>query len=186
MSTPLRPIQQKADAIATFRFVSVFSMETLARWTPRTPELEVKILFGRHLWEFAQHADVLGQRTAELRAGLHYTRRPVAAYAAALENAAELTATSDRVGVVYEAIIPDLVRRYRAVLAESDAIVDQPSVRLFERILGDFDRLARERRELIADITLAAPAPAVAELADRLAASTEFADYRRAAAEVQA
>ena len=88
--------------------------------------------------------------------------------------------------MVYEAIIPDLVRRYRAVLAESDAIVDQPSVRLFERILGDFDRLARERRELLADITLAAPAPAPAAAADRLAASTEFADYRRAAAEVQA
>jgi hypothetical protein len=181
MTTPLRPIQQKADAIATFRFVSVFTMETLARWTPRTPELEAKILFGRHIWEFAQHADILGQRTAELRAGLHYTRRPVAAYASVLENAAELTQTASRVGVVYDAIVPDLVRRYRAVLAESDPIVDQPSVRLIERILGDLDRLAVERRELLADITLPGAEPVVATLAERLAASIECADYRRPA-----
>ena len=143
-------------------------------------ELEAKILFGRHIWEFAQHADVLGQRTAELRAGLHYTRRPVAAHATVLENAAELTQTSSRVGVV---------RRHRARprppvsgrAGRERPIVDQPSVRLIERILGDLDRLAIERRELLADITLPGAEPAVAALAERLAASIECADYRRPA-----
>ena len=59
--------------LATFRYVAVFLMETAARWTPLTPELEVKLLFGRHLWEFAQHADMLGQRTARAarRPALH-------------------------------------------------------------------------------------------------------------------
>ncbi|KPK05001.1 MAG: hypothetical protein AMS20_07585, partial [Gemmatimonas sp. SG8_28] len=57
-------VRERADWIATFRFISVNLMETLARWVPNTPEMEVKLLFGRHLWEFAQHADAFGKRTA--------------------------------------------------------------------------------------------------------------------------
>ena len=34
-------IQQRAEKIATFRFLEIYWMETLARWTPTTPELEV-------------------------------------------------------------------------------------------------------------------------------------------------
>ena len=49
-------------AIATFRFVSVQLMETVAAWTPTTPEMEVKVLLGRHIWDFAQQADALGNR----------------------------------------------------------------------------------------------------------------------------
>jgi hypothetical protein len=44
------PSRDRADTIATFRWVSVHLMEMLARWVPSTPELEVKILFGRHIW----------------------------------------------------------------------------------------------------------------------------------------
>ena len=38
-------------------------METTARWTPITPEMEAKVMMGRHIWEFAQMADALGKRT---------------------------------------------------------------------------------------------------------------------------
>ena len=46
-------IREKADTVGTLRFASVFAMESLARWIPTTPELEAKVCFGRHVWEFA-------------------------------------------------------------------------------------------------------------------------------------
>ena len=65
-------VQDRAEYVATFRFIQVFLMETLARWVPQTPEMEVKVLFGRHIWDLAQQADGLGKRGYELRAPLAF------------------------------------------------------------------------------------------------------------------
>ena len=178
---PLRSIAEKADVIATFRYVSVFLMETLARWTPVTPELEVKILFGRHLWEFAQHADALGKRTAELRAGLHYTRPPVEAFRVALDEFQALETTGDRVRVVYDVLVPDLAQRYAACLAEADELLDQPTIRLMDRIQLDLARLDSERSDILKDVNLTAPPEGwITGLRRRLADIPEIADARPA------
>ncbi|TFG51427.1 MAG: hypothetical protein E4H38_01595 [Gemmatimonadales bacterium] len=138
-------IRQKADRIGTFRFVSVYLMETLARWVPTTPELEAKVLFGRHLWDLAQHADGLGRRTGELRASAHYSPRPADAYMAALETMAGATGTLERVSGFYDGILPDLEARYREYVSETDPLNDEPSVRIIERILFDLPRLYADR-----------------------------------------
>ncbi len=176
---PLHSIAQKADILATFRYVSMFLMETTARWTPLTPELEVKLLFGRHLWEFAQHADILGQRTAELRAGLNYTRPPVDEYKQVLDEQVMFETAADRVTSVYDALVPDLVRRYEEILHDADPLLDQPTIRIVERILADFSRLQRERREMLADVAVPAADPDwTARLRGRLAAYPEFTNFR--------
>ena len=141
-------VRERADCIATFRYASVFMMETLARWVPTTPELEVKILMGRHIWEFAQHADHLGRRTHELRAALHFTREPVPAYAQALRELADAASTGDRVDGFYDVALPDLESRLRRYLEETDGMIDEPSVRILERILTDCERMRRERDEM--------------------------------------
>jgi hypothetical protein len=175
----LRTIGQKADIIGTYRAISVFAMETLARWTPLTPELEVKVLFGRHLWEFAQHADALGQRGSELRAGLHYTRPPLPAFQAALDRYASATSTGERIEGTYDAFIPELVRRYSAFRAEADPLLDQPTVRILDRILADLPRLCDERHALLADITPPVASAGWVESVGRgLAAPDEFVDFR--------
>ncbi len=141
-------VRERADCVATFRFASVFLMETLARWVPSTPELEVKILMGRHIWEFAQHADAFGRRTHELRAALHYTREPVGQYGDALQTLAASEATGDRVDGFYEVALPDMATRLRSYLERTDAMVDEPSVRILERVLADYDRMRAERDEM--------------------------------------
>lgn len=174
-----RSVGQKADIVATFRFMSVFLMEALARWTPLTPELEVKVLFGRHIWEFAQHADALGQRTSELRAGLHYTRPPVTAYRQVLDEYPGFETAGDRVGSVYDALIPDLARRYQEILRDADPLLDQPTIRVMDRIVQDLDRLQAERREMLAERPVTPAAPEwPGQLLDRLAAHQDFVDFR--------
>jgi hypothetical protein len=138
-------IRQKADRVGTFRFISVHLMETLARWIPSTPELEAKVFFGRHVWDFAQHADGLGRRTGELRSPLQWSLRPADGYMRVLETMASATGTLERVTGFYDAILPDVESRYRQYLAETDALNDEPTVRILERILFDFARLRADR-----------------------------------------
>ena len=175
-------IRDRADTIATFRWVSVHLMEMLARWVPSTPELEAKVLFGRHIWDFAQHADALGRHTAELRAPLHLSLQPVNAYVVALEELAHSDGTAERAHGLYQAIIPDLEARYRRYLAETNPLLDEPSVRIVDRILVDLSRLRAEAAEALrlrSDIGLADP-QWPARLRTRAQAVESFVAFRSA------
>ena len=79
-------IREKAATVATFRSIQMSLMETLARWVPTTPEMEVKLLFGRHIWELAQHVDALGKRTYELRKPMQFSLPPSDAYKKILQT----------------------------------------------------------------------------------------------------
>ena len=138
-------IRRKADRVASFRSISVTLMETLARWIPTTPELEAKVFFGRQVWDFAQHADWLGRRTGELRAPLQWSLPPSDGYRAVLETLSGATGTMERVTGFHDALLPDLEARYRRYIAATDPLNDEPTVRILERILFDFERLRADR-----------------------------------------
>ena len=179
-------VRERADTIGTLRYASISAMETLARWVPTTPDLEVKILFGRHIWEFAQHADALGKRTHELRASLHYTPAPLPAYAAALELLRATSGARERIEAFYDVFVPDLAGRVRAYVAATDPFLDEPSVRVLERILADLARLLDESkatRDERRDAT-SSGAPTAARLRPALDAAKEYVKHREPAATV--
>lgn len=153
-------IRDKAQAVATFRFVKVYLMESLARWVPTTPEMEVKVLFGRHIWDVAQHADALGRRTHELRAPLHFSLRPREAYLRVLEELTSAQQTAERIHGFYDVLLPGLAVRYHRYLEQTDRLLDEPTVRILERILEDEARMRKESEELrseLPQIRLAGP-----------------------------
>jgi hypothetical protein len=161
-------VSERCRNIATFRHISVHLMETVARWTPTTPEMEAKVMFGRHVWDFAQMADWLGKRTFELRQPEHYTLRPVEAYDALLTEAAQAESTSERIATLYDGVLPGLTARYRDYLAATDPILDEPSVVIIERIVRELDRQRGEAAALQRELKLgagAAPAMAARERA---------------------
>jgi hypothetical protein len=137
-------------------------METLARWTPTTPEMEAKILFGRHIWDFAQHADRLGKRTFELRQSEHYTLRPTEAYQALLDEMAGCESTQARLAAFYDGVLPGLMGRYQAYLGETDPILDGPTVAILEPMVRDVERMRREAAELQREARLLAGSPSLA------------------------
>lgn len=141
-------IVQKADTLGTFRFLCVQMMETLAEWVPTSPELEVKTLFGRHIWQFAQHADAFGHRTVELRAKLHYDRPPIEEYQAALRPVREAAGSGNRIAGFYDALLPDLASRFQTYLAHTDELLDAPTVEIIRRALSDFERMQSDRRKV--------------------------------------
>ena len=173
-------IRERADTVGTLRYVSVFLMETLARWVPSTPELEAKVLFGRHVWEFAQHADALGKRTAELRAALHYNLPPTAGYGTLLQHLTSTAATADRIVSFYEGMLTELESRYRQYLDATDALLDDPTVRIIERVLPDLERMRREAAMTLAEYPSLGTATRglAADIASRFAAVDPWVAHR--------
>jgi hypothetical protein len=141
-------IRGRAERLATFRSISLRLMEMLARWVPTTAEMEPKVLFGRHIWDFAQHADLLGKRTFELRAPLQYTLAPAEDYQHLLAKLSAAKATTLRMALLYGALLPGLRGRYEGYLETADRILDEPSIRIVERITADLERMHGECREL--------------------------------------
>ena len=137
-------VKQRGEHVATFRWIEVRLMETLARWVPTTPETEVKLSFGEHLWDCAQHADWLGKRTHELRLPLQHSLEPSRDYVAFLTELAATADTSKRVAGFYDCALPALGRRFRAYLGDVDQLLDGPTVRILERILFDIERMSRD------------------------------------------
>jgi hypothetical protein len=141
-------VKQRGDHVATFRWIEVRIMEMLARWVPTTPETEVKLAFGTHIWDFAQHADHLGKRTHELRLPPQCSLEPVAGYALFLADLAETTATDRRVAACYDCLLPALERRYREYASRVDPLLDGPTLRIVEHILFDLARMQKEGQAL--------------------------------------
>lgn len=162
-------VKDRAEFVGTFRWIAVQAMEMLARWIPTTPEMEVKVLFGRHVWEFAQHADALGKRAFELRAALHYSAPAHPDWAAWLAQLASRQETGARVASVYEVLLPALQRRHADYLAHTDTLMDEPTVRILERFQVDAARMARERGQLPEAFRAGDAASAAAALAQEAA-----------------
>ncbi len=175
-------VKQRGQHVATFRFVEVRLMEILAAWVPSTPEMEVKLLFGPHIWDCAQAADALGRRTHELRLPLQHSLAPTAAYLDVLDAVAAAAGAPRRIAAIYDVMLPALAGRYRRYLSRTDALMDAPTVRIIEHILGTEARMIREANELRTQLPalalddpdwlprLAALESSVAELADQPAA----------------
>jgi len=170
-------VAERGHCMATFRFIEVRLMEIAAAWTPLTPEMEVKVLLGRHIWDFAQHADALGKRCFELRLPLQHACAPAPPYAQLLEELARVEQTHERLAVLYEAILPGLDRRYEHYTSEADAILDAPSIVIVERIRQDLARQRAEAELVRTQLALAAATPerwtrreAAAELLSRSSA----------------
>jgi hypothetical protein len=151
-------VQERARRIGTFRFVEVRLMETAAAWTPTTPEMEAKVMFGRHIWDFAQHADALGKRMFELRQPLQHSVPASPAYAALLDEVLAIDDTAGRLAALYDVLLPGVQRRYEAYQAEVDVVVDAPSLVIVERILSDLRRQRADVSALRRELGLPPPA----------------------------
>ena len=134
-------VKERGHFVATLRYVYVSLMETLAAWVPTTPEMEVKLLFGEHIWDVAQHADTLGKRTFELRMPLQRSLRPADLYVDFLATVAAIAPTPQRLAAMYDVVLPALAERQQRYLEKTDKLVDAPTVRILERFLTDTTRM---------------------------------------------
>lgn len=122
-------------------------MRTLAGWIALTPELRVKLLYSRHVWDCAQHADAWGRRLPELRARAHESAPPnerFVGFMDLLDGREGPGESVERLAGVYRVLKPHLVATYRAHLAAANAIYEPPTGRILERCQNE------ERRHVAA------------------------------------
>jgi hypothetical protein len=122
-------------------------MRILGGWIALTPELPVKLLFGRHVWDCAQHADLWGRRLPELRALAQQGEPPSEGFAHLVGLIDGLQApheTVARVVAVYRVLKPHLISAYETHLASANPVYEPPTRRILDRCL------AEERRHVAA------------------------------------
>src|SRR3954447_5097956 len=153
-------VSERGRSIATFRYICVWMMETTARWTPITPEMEAKCMMGRHIWEYAQMADALGKRTFELRLPEQHSIAPVAAYDAFLKEVVKTATTADRTAAFYDGVVPGIIARFKQYIEATDEILDEPSIVVLQRAIVDLERQRIDAAKLQRELKLSSGAAA--------------------------
>ena len=144
-------VDESARTVRHYRYAVERMMRILGGWIALTPELSVKLLLGRHVWDNAQHADLWGKRLPELRAAAQVSEPANArlvAFMDALEAAEAPGETIERVVGVYRVLKPQLLATYEAHLASANAVYEPPTCRILTRCIED------ERRHLAAGETI--------------------------------
>jgi hypothetical protein len=120
-------------------------MRMLGGWIALTPELDVKLLFGRHVWDCAQHADLWGRRLPELRAAAQQSEpanEGVVALLDMVQGTEGPAQTVERVTAVYRVLKPHVATVYERHLAVANPVYEPPTRRILERCLAEERRHA--------------------------------------------
>src|SRR5262245_50712619 len=126
-------------------------MRILGGWIALTPELDAKLLLGRHVWDCAQHADLWGRRLPELRAAAQQSEPAndrVVAFMDLVESRETPKASAERVTGVYRVLKPHVAAVYAAHLADANGIYEPPTRRILQRCLDE------ERRHIAAGMLI--------------------------------
>jgi hypothetical protein len=136
-------------------------MRLLGGWIALTPELDAKLLFGRHVWDCAQHADLWGRRLPELRAPAQQSEPAndgVVAVLSLVQTAEAPTQTVERVTAVYRVLKPHLATVYERHLAVANLVYEPPTRRILDRCLAEERRHAAAGAQVLDRLVAANPA----------------------------
>jgi len=140
-------VEASAKLIRHYRYAEERLMRILGGWIALTPELPAKLLFGRHVWDCAQHADLWGRRLPELRSAAQQSEPPndkFVAFMELLEGLELPSQTPERLASVYRVLKPHLLAAYEAHLSRANAVYEPPTRRILERCVDE------ERRHIVA------------------------------------
>ena len=153
-------VDASARRVSHYRWLEERLLRILGGWIALTPELPVKLLFGRHVWDCAQHADLWGRRLPELRAPARGVP-PSEGFAHLVELVDGLQARHEsiaRVVAVYRVLKPHLVAAYEYHLAETNPIYEPPTRRILIRCLEEERRHVAAGAVILARLRVSQPA----------------------------
>jgi len=136
-------VESSAQRVRHYRYAEERMMRTLGGWIALTPELPVKLLFGRHVWDCAQHADLWGRRLPELRAPAQQSEPAndrFVRFLDRLDGREAVGESLERVVGLYRVLKPHLLATYRAHLAAANPVYEPPTRRILERCIAEEER----------------------------------------------
>jgi hypothetical protein len=130
-------------------------------WIALTPELDAKLLFGRHVWDCAQHTDLWGRRLPELRSAAQQSEAAndkIVAMLALIEATQGPGETVERITAIYRVLKPHLATVYERHLAVANPVYEPPTRRILARCVEEERRHAAAGALVLARLTAADPA----------------------------
>lgn len=138
-------VEASAARVRHYRYVEERMMRILGGWIALTPELPAKLLFGRHVWDCAQHADLWGRRLPELRAAAQQSEPANAGmvrFMDLLERRERHQETAERLIGIYRVLKPHLIAVYADHLERANPVYEPPTRRILERCVEEERRHA--------------------------------------------
>ena len=148
-------VDDSARRIRNYRYAEERLMRVLGGWIALTPELPAKLLFGRHVWDCAQHADAWGRRLPELRAPAQASEPAndaVVTFMQLMETPEAPGQTLERIAGAYGVLKAHLVTLYARHLASTNSVYEPPTRRILTRCLEEERRHAAAGRVVLGQL----------------------------------
>jgi hypothetical protein len=135
-------VEETARRVGNYKWAEMRLFEALGGWVATVPELDVKMVLGRHTWFHAEHAKRWDERLPELRE-MNRERLnvpPNAEFEVFMDAVREPEAadlTIEKLVGAYRVLIPRFIAVYTYHLNGTSSITDAPTIRALKFILQD-------------------------------------------------
>ena len=138
----LFPVEESARRVGNYKWVEMRLFEVLGGWVATVPELDVKMVLGRHTYHHAWHAELWHKRLPELREMNpdRMTKPPNDEFVKFMDAVREPEAadqTIEKLVGVYRVLIPRFIAAYTFHRNATSTITDAPTIRSLNFALQD-------------------------------------------------
>jgi hypothetical protein len=117
-------------------------LRAIAGWSMGTPEFEVKVEYGRHIYYHAEAGMRLRTRLTELRTAEETTDRFTSPEITEFFNELLYSETPAHfVAALYGVVLPHMRQAYVEHAAHTDQVADAPTIRIIRQTLLDYDEM---------------------------------------------
>jgi uncharacterized ferritin-like protein (DUF455 family) len=132
-------VQRNLELLGRYRFIEIQMMEIMGSWASTIVDPEIKIGFGRQMYQDAVHADLLGKRIPELkgRSAHFHVIPPSDQVVHLIESIWKSVGDLKRMVGLYRVVKPALIEAYRAHIAMAEIPADEPTVYILRHIADE-------------------------------------------------
>jgi hypothetical protein len=135
-------VEETARRVGNYKWAEMRLFEVLGGWVATVPELDVKMVLGRHTWFHAEHAKRWDERLPELREmnRERLTVPPNPEFEKFMDGVREPESadlTIEKLVGAYRVLIPRFIGVYTYHLNGTSRITDAPTIRALTFILQD-------------------------------------------------
>jgi uncharacterized ferritin-like protein (DUF455 family) len=130
-------VKEAARRVVRYQTVTFHTMRLLGGWLAKIPEFELKLEIGRHVWQDAQAAEALRQRTSELRVPADSDRRAPVEVQRFLDALDEAESPLEFLAGIYRVAKPRLISAMQYHVRVTDSVCDAPTVRTLTPIIQE-------------------------------------------------
>lgn len=135
-------VAESARRVGNYKWIEMRLFEALGGWVATIPELDVKMMLGRHCYHHAWHSELWHKRLPELRQMDQETMTvppndALAAFVDAMTEPEAKDLTIEKMVGVFRVLIPRKIAAYTYHLNATSTITDAPTIRSLNFVLQD-------------------------------------------------